>query len=125
MTVSAPQEKLCTGSEREWSQMSTAAPAVANCGRSQWWSMPRKANLPLNSSTGLESSWMGPPSKGAKGTCGGGGGGGSCGTGGGRGRNGAQLLGRPAGPQKERELILLVSQRSCSRWPARLPLVLL
>ena len=67
--VSAPQVNVCTGSARSWSHTSTAAPAVANCCRCQWWSIPRKAWRPLNSSTGCWSSWIGPPSKGANGTC--------------------------------------------------------
>ena len=38
-TESAPQLYVLMGSAREWSQMSTAAPAVANLSSSQWWSI--------------------------------------------------------------------------------------
>ncbi|PNH08550.1 hypothetical protein TSOC_004886 [Tetrabaena socialis] len=48
--------------------MSTAAPAVANEERSQWWSTPRKAFLPWNSYTGSASCCTIPASKGAYGT---------------------------------------------------------
>ena len=45
-TLSAPHEKLLTGSLRAWSHSSTAAAAVANVLRCQWWSIARNACLP-------------------------------------------------------------------------------